>query len=119
LSQDPLRKPSPSDRNSGCGMSAALHIRDDLATMLPRALERTREPAKVLSFVAGVSKRTIEGLKRKEHPISAPALLALAREYPAVKALVLSLVDAETGDSGQNPAQILSQIATLVARASK
>ena len=95
-------------------MTAARNIRDDLAAMLPRVLARTHQPAKVLAFKAGVSLRTIEGVKRQEHAISAPALLALAREYPQVRALVLSLVQAETGDSGENPAAILDQIAKLV-----
>jgi hypothetical protein len=95
-------------------MSAALHIRDDLAHMLPRVLKRTHEPAKILAFKAGVSKRTVEGVRRGESEISAPALLALAREYPGVRALVLSLVNAETGDSGEHPAEILNQIAKLI-----
>jgi hypothetical protein len=119
MSQQSDSNRTQSGGKNGSSMSAALHIRDDLAHMLPRVLRRTQEPAKVLAFKAGVSKRTVEGVRRGESEISAPALLALAREYPAVKALVLSLVDAETGDSGQNPAQILSQIATLVARANK
>jgi hypothetical protein len=116
MSQERVCKPFQQVGNAGRDMSAALAIRDDLANMLPRVLERTHEPAKVLAFRAGVSKRTIDGLKRKEHPISAPALIALARQYPGVRALVLSLVNAETGDSGEHPAAVLDQIHKLLAK---
>jgi hypothetical protein len=97
-------------------VSAALNIRDDLATMLPRVLKRTHEPAKVLAFAAGVSKRTVEGVRRGENEISGHALLALAREYPGVRALVLSLVAAESGESGENPVEIMTQIAAHAVR---
>jgi hypothetical protein len=105
-----------SNRDKGCSVSAALAMRDEIGAMLPRVLERTREPAKVLAFKVGVSKRTIESVKRNEHAISAGALIALAREYPGVKALVISLVNAETGDSGENPAAVLDQIHKLLAK---
>ncbi len=102
---------------TGEGMSAALNIRDDLATMLPRVLQRTQKPAKILSFDAGVSKRTIEGVRRGENQITVPALFALARKYPGVKALVLSLVDAETGDSGEHPSAAMDKIFKQMTRA--
>ena len=98
------------DSKSGNGVTAALAIRDDLTAMLPRVLARTHEPAKILAFKAGVSKRTIEGVKRQEHAISAPALLALAREYPQVRALVFSLI----GETESDPARILEQIRKMV-----
>lgn len=76
------------DGKNGNPMSAALALRDEL----PRVLARTRAPSKVLAFAAHVSKRTIQGVKRQEHVISAPALIELARLYPEVKSLVLKLI---------------------------
>lgn len=92
--------------HSGGKMSAALALRDEL----PRALEQTREPAKILAFKAGVSKRTIESARRGEHVISAPALLSLAREYPQVRALVLRLIGATDDD----PSRVLNEIQKLI-----
>jgi hypothetical protein len=40
----------------------------------------------------------------------------LAREYPGVRALVLSLVAAESGESGENPVEIMTQIAAHAVR---
>lgn len=72
----------------GCNLSAALALRDEL----PRVLARIHEPAKIISFKAKVSKRTIDGAKRGEHVVTAGALLELARLYPEVKSLVLKLI---------------------------
>lgn len=80
--------------HSGGKMSAALALRDEL----PRALEQTREPAKILAFKAGVSKRTIESARRGEHVLSAAALLDLAREFPAIKHLVIELIGGVEND---------------------
>lgn len=89
-------------------MSAAVALRDEL----PRALERTREPAKILAFKAGVSKRTIESVRRGEYVLSAGALLDLARAYPEVRALVLELIGAPDRD----PARIIEEIRKMVSR---
>jgi hypothetical protein len=96
-----------SDITSGkIGMSAALALREEM----PRALARTHAPCKVLAFTAKVSKRTIEGVKRQEHVISAPALIELAKAYPEVRALVLRLI----GETESDPSKLLNQIAQLV-----
>jgi hypothetical protein len=91
------------DRKIGSdAMSAALALRDDL----PGVLARTRAPSKVLAFSAHVSKRTIEGIKRKEHVISAGALIELARQYPEIKTYVLELM----GPVEQDPAWLMAQL---------
>jgi hypothetical protein len=94
-------------------MSAAIAINCELRERIPLALRATNAPAKVLSFQAGVSKRTIAGLQNREHVISASALLALARQYPHVKALVLELIG-ETTDRA--PDRILEEIRKLVSK---
>jgi hypothetical protein len=92
-----------SDITSGkIGMSAALALREEM----PRALARTHAPCKVLAFTAKVSKRTIEGVKRQEHVISAPALIELAKAFPDVKALVIELI----GGVEQDPAYLMAQL---------
>lgn len=90
------------DRNNGSDtMSAAIALRDEL----PRILA-TQAPAKVLSFKAQVSKRTIEGIKRQEHVISAAALIELARQYPQIKTFVLELM----GPVESDPAWLMAQL---------
>lgn len=96
----------------GTAMSAALAINYELRERIPLVLRATNAPAKVLSFAAGVSKRTIAGVQNREHVISAPALLALAREYPQVRALVLELI----GETDSDPARILEEIRKMVTR---
>lgn len=93
-------------------MSAALAIECDLLQRIPQALKATRAPAKVLSFAAGVSKRTIDGLQRSERCISAPTLIALARQFPEVRKLVEELL----GPNDRDPARILDEIRKMVTR---
>lgn len=93
-------------------VSAALAMRHELADALPAAFRQTRDTAKVIAFRAGVSKRTIDAARRQEHVISAPALLALAKQYPPIRALVLRLI----GVTEENPSEVLDQIHKLLAR---
>jgi hypothetical protein len=92
--------------NFGSAMSMASVLRAEL----PEVLRRTHATCKVLAFKAHVSKRTIGGINRGEHAISAAALLDLAREYPEVRALVMQLIGATESD----PSKILNEIAKLV-----
>lgn len=98
----------PLDGKNGNRMSAALALRDEL----PRVLAGTNAPCKVLAFKARVSKRTIQGVKRQEHVISAPALIELAKAYPQVKALVLRLI----GETESEPSRALLQIQEILAK---
>lgn len=99
---------------AGKRMSAALAIRTELAREIPALLHNVQQSAKVIAFRAGVTPRCIEALREQEHAPSAHVLLALAKQYPAVRALVMRLMDAETGDSGEHPAAVLDQIAKLL-----
>ena len=95
---------------TGGPVSAALAIHDTIDRELPVIMRQVREPAKVIAFKAGVSKRTVEAIRQQEHGISAHALLALASQYPAVKALVLRLI----GETESDPSKLLNEIAKLV-----
>ena len=98
----------------GKRMSAALAIRTELGREIPAILQNVQQSAKIIAIRAGVTPRCIEALREHEHGVSAHVLLALAQQYPAVKQLVMRLMDAETGDSGENPASIVEQIRRLV-----
>lgn len=98
----------------GRPMSAALAIHFALDRELPAAIRQIREPAKIISFKVGCSKRTVENARQGVCGISAENLLALAKQYPAVKKLVLRLIDAETGDDHETPAQLLERIRKMV-----
>ena len=91
-------------------MSAALAITETIERELPAILRQEREPAKVIAFKTGVSKRTVEAVRQAEHGISVGTLLALARQYPNVRALVLRLI----GETESDPARILEQIRKMV-----
>ena len=95
-------------------MGAALAIREELTREIPAILQGVQQTAKVIALRAGVTPRCIESLREYEHAPSAHVLLALAKQYPAVKKLVLRLMDAETGESGEHPSAVLDQIAKLV-----
>jgi hypothetical protein len=97
--------------NFGSAMSMASVLRAEL----PEVFRRTHAPCKVLAFKAHVSKRTIQGINRGEHAISAAALLDLARVYPPVRSLVMRLIGAEPGED----AKLVSEIANMIARAGK
>lgn len=94
----------------GRDMSAALAIHDTLKRELPAIVRQIREPAKVIQFKVGVSKRTVEAVRQAEHVISAAALLELARVYPSVKALVLRVI----GETESDPAKLIEQIRKMV-----
>lgn len=97
------------------GMSA-LAIRECLIVEFPRAIQQVQETAKVIAWNVDTTKRAIEGQRQGEHLPSLPVGLALARQYPPIKKLFLKLMEAETGDSGDEPAAILDQIQKLAAK---
>ena len=95
-------------------MSAALAIRERLVSELPVLLQDNRESAKVIALKIGTTPRCVQGLRQGEHVARSDVLIALARKYPPVKKLLLDLMDAETGDSGDSPSEVLSKIQSLV-----
>lgn len=100
---------------AGRGMSAALAIRDELTREIPRILQTTPQTAKIIALRVGVTPRCVEGIREQQHAPSAHVLLALAKQYPAVKQLVLRLMDCVPGED----ARLVSEIANMIARAGK
>lgn len=94
-------------------MSAALTIREKLINELPQWVGDLREPAKVIAFKIGATPRCVQGLRQSEHCARADVLLALGKRYPAIRQKIMELMDAETGESGDDPARVLSTIARL------
>ena len=96
----------------GGRVSAALSIRralvDDLPALMPR------ESAKIIAFKVGVTPRCIHGIRQSEHAPRSDVLLALGRRYPIIRQKIMELMDAETGTSGDDPSNVLDQIAKLV-----
>lgn len=95
-------------------MSAALAIRKTLVDELPALMPR--ESAKVIAFKVGTTPRCIHGLRQGEHVPRLDVALALAREYPPIRKMFVHLMDAETGESGEDPAQVFAQIVRLAQR---
>jgi hypothetical protein len=71
-------------------------IEHDLAEAIPRALRR--EPAKVIAFSVGVRERTAENWISGANLPNGPALIALARECPEIRAMLLHWLDAFDAD---------------------
>jgi hypothetical protein len=95
-------------------MSAAMAIRRALVDELPALMPR--EPAKVIALKIGTTPRCIHGLRQGEHVARADVLLALGKRYPAIRQKIMELMDAETGESGDDPSAVLSQIAQLAGK---
>lgn len=75
-------------------MSVLSEIEDEMREAIPRVL--SREPAKVVALLTGVTERTAENWCNAKNLPSAPSLMVLAREYPELRRMVLRWVDLET-----------------------
>jgi hypothetical protein len=94
---------------------SALQIRECLIVEFPVAIRAVQETSKLIAHDIDTTPRTIEGQRQGQHLPSLPVGLALARKYPHIKKLFLRLMDAETGDSGEDPTRVLNEIQRLAA----
>lgn len=95
---------------------SALQIRECLVVEFPRLLRAVPETAKEIALDIDTTPRTIEGQRQGEHLPRLDVGLALGRRYPQIRELYNRLMDAETGDSGDDPAHIVDQIQKLTQR---
>lgn len=101
----------------GAVMGAALaleNVEKDLRAMLPRVL--ASEPSKVVAFKARATQRTADNWREGLNLPQVPHFIMLARQYPELRAKVLEWMDASTGDSGDNPQEVIDQIHKLLAK---
>lgn len=92
----------------------ALQVEQEAREFVPRVL--AREPAKVVAFKGGATQRSAENWQGGACLPQVPHFFALARQYPELKAKALEWLDASTGESGEDPARVLDEIARLVNR---
>jgi hypothetical protein len=97
-------------------MGLALAVEQELIETLPAVVQRIREPAKVIAFKLGKTPRCVEGARQGEHLTSLPVAIALARLYPEFREYLTRLMDAETGESGEDPSFLMSEINRLAAK---
>lgn len=90
-------------------MSAALAIREELMRHLPPLVQKLPESAKVIALKVGITPRAAEGHRQEEQLPSLAVGLAYGRKFPEVRALLVRLMDAETGDSGENPSAVIHE----------
>lgn len=95
-------------------MGLALAIERDLLAEMPSAIQRIKGSAKVIALKLGKTPRCVEGLRQGQHIPSLPVALALARIDPHFRALLKRHMDAETGDSGEDPQRLASEIAEFL-----
>lgn len=95
-------------------MGLALAIERDLMQEVPSAIQRIKGSAKVIALKLGKTPRCIEGLRQGQHIPSLPVALALARICPDFRELLKRHMDAETGESGEDPSRVLAEIQRLL-----
>ena len=95
-------------------MGLALAIERDLMNEVPGAIQRIKGSAKVIALKLGKTPRCIEGLRQGQHIPSLPVALALARLDPQFREVLKRHMDAETGESDENPARVLDEIQKLL-----
>lgn len=94
------------------GMSA-LAIKECLIVQFPPLLRAVPDTAKEIAQDIEATPRAIEGQRQGEHLPSLPVGLALGRKFPQIRELFNRLMDAEAGDSGDDPARIVDEIHRL------
>lgn len=90
-------------------VNVAVAIRQELKRDLPPALRLVHDSAKEAARKVGNTPRAVEAHRQDEELPRLDVGLAYARLYPHVRELFIRLMDAETGDSGENPAKVINE----------
>lgn len=94
-------------------MSAALAlIESELRDFIPDALARTS--AKVIAKQLSATERAARNWKQRQNLPGGAYLIMLGRAYPAIGAKLIELLNAEMGDTGRQPAEVLNEIQKLL-----
>lgn len=94
-------------------MSAlAAQIELEAREIVPRVIGR--EPAKVIAFKAGATPRAAQNWQAGDNLPSLPHFIALAKQYPELRAKVLEWLDAEQGENERDPMRVLHELQTLL-----
>lgn len=89
-------------------------IQQEYREIIPAVLRREPRSAKVIALFAGATPRAVENWREGFNGPSVPHFIALAREIPELKAKLLEWVNAQTGDSGDDPTKVLDEIQRLL-----
>lgn len=93
------------------------HRKNEIAQRLRVAVahEAVSHPIKETARDASLTEARVKQLRAgDEAVISAPSLILLAQQRPALRGLLVELLHAEIGDAERSPAQILDAIMRLV-----
>ncbi len=86
-----------------------------LEDSVPSTVQKIQCSAKIIAFRTGASPRCVEGIRQGEHLPSLPVALSLAREYPEMRELLTSYMEAGAGENERDPGQVLDDIQRLLA----
>lgn len=77
-----------------------------------------REPAKVISIRTGITPRHAYNLREDigQPKLAWPYFIMLAKQYPQLRTKVLEWLEAETGDSGEDPQRLAAEIAAFLSQ---
>lgn len=95
-------------------MTAAVAIEQEYRQIIPEILRSERRSAKVIALFTGATPRAVENWREGYNGPSVPHFIMLAREIPELKAKVLEWLEAETGESGDDPSRVLNEIQRLL-----
>lgn len=99
------------------GASALDRRKDEIAERLRAAVvyEAAAHPVKETARDAALTPSRVKQIRAGDAAtISAPSLILLAQQRPALRSLLVELLHAELGETDRSPAQILDAIARLV-----
>ncbi len=99
-------------------MNTSAALRAEMKDFIPTAVRQSGHSAKVIALFADATPRAAEKWEARESLPSAPNLILLAREIPALKAKVLEWLEADSGQGG-DPAKVLNEIQRLLTERSK
>lgn len=93
---------------------AALALDDDYCNSVADALKRDPRPAKVIALRIGATPRAVENWRDGLNEPRGRMFFKLAKEIPELKKIALRWLEADNGDSGEDPQRLAQEIAQFI-----
>jgi hypothetical protein len=103
----------PAGNNRGRDVSA-LAIAKEYREIVPRVLRQDRRTAKIIALRVDSTQKSVENWREGINGPSVPYFIALAREIPELRRKVLEWLDADNGESGEDPQALAQEIAQFI-----
>lgn len=97
-------------------MKNALALKHEFRSRVPDLVRASGIPSKVLAFDIGITERGVEKIKGGDSLPSLPVAIAMAQRIPALREYLVRLMNAELGESGEDPARVLDELTKMLAK---